>query len=255
MPSFELAETQLQSSSATQPSRLLQATKCVPTATIVGTVGTPSTSAGNASTRIKIANQSEMRHKCRPLSPRLQWIGAVLNPFDRATRDALNQVNHGGGMDMRLISPDCDVIFATNLATQFVIALTSRLQLRQHFVTLRRSRDYSTVEDYLTEYIQAGTVFGTLASDICLDTGCSQTLVHSSLVPPDHLIDETIDIRCAHGDIVSSPGAIVSICIDAEQYSVRVGVSDTLRIQSCLAQSFQVSFATCRMTTLLTPLQ
>ena len=105
MPSFELAQTQLQPSSATQVSRLLQATKCVPTATIVDT---PSTSAGNASARIKIANQSEMRYKC-PLSPRIQWIDAVLNPFDRATRDALNQVNHGGGVDMRLISPDCDV--------------------------------------------------------------------------------------------------------------------------------------------------
>ena len=75
---------------------------------------------------------------------------------------------------------------------------------------------------------RTGTVFGKLASDICLDTGCSQTLVHSSLVPPDHLLDETVDIRCAHGDIVSYPVAVAPICIDSEQYTVRVGVSCSL---------------------------
>ena len=75
---------------------------------------------------------------------------------------------------------------------------------------------------------RTGTVFGTLSSDICLDTGCSQTLVHSSLVPREKLLDETIDIRCAHGDIVSYPMAVAPICIDSEQYTVHVGVSCSL---------------------------
>ena len=75
---------------------------------------------------------------------------------------------------------------------------------------------------------RTGTVFGTLTSDICLDTGCSQTLVHSSLVPREKLLDETVDIRCAHGDIVSYPMAVAPICIDSEQYTVRVGVSCSL---------------------------
>ena len=75
---------------------------------------------------------------------------------------------------------------------------------------------------------RTGTVFGTLTSDICLYTGCSQTLVHSSMVPREKLLDETVDIRCAHGDIVSYPMAVASICIDSEQYTVRVGVSCSL---------------------------
>ena len=75
---------------------------------------------------------------------------------------------------------------------------------------------------------RTGTVFGTPTSDICLDTGCSQTLVHSSLVPREKLLDETVDIRCAHGDIVSYPMAVAPICIDSEQYTVRVGVSCSL---------------------------
>ena len=150
MPSFELAETQLQPSSATQVSRLLQATKCVPTATIAGT---PSTSAGNASARIKIANQSEMRHKC-PLSPRLPWVDAVLNPFDRATRDALNRVAHGARMEMRPIFQGCDVTTVTNLDTQFVIAPMPPHRHWQRFVTLNW---FSTVvEDYRPEYSGLG---------------------------------------------------------------------------------------------------
>ena len=48
------------------------------------------------------------------------------------------------------------------------------------------------------------------------------------MVPQEKLLDETVDIHCAHGDIVSYPMAVAPICIDSEQYTVRVGVSCSL---------------------------
>ena len=42
---------------------------------------------------------------------------------------------------------------------------------------------------------------GKPVDNILLDTGCSRTLVHQSLVPKEKLLEgEAVAIRCAHGD-------------------------------------------------------
>ena len=56
-----------------------------------------------------------------------------------------------------------------------------------------------------------GTVNGQEVRDIVLDTGCSQTMVHSGLVPPEKLLDEeSVVVRCVHGDSVLYPLASAS---------------------------------------------
>ena len=47
-----------------------------------------------------------------------------------------------------------------------------------------------------------GSVEGKQVEDILLDTGCSRTLVKSSLVPKEKLLNEWVEITCAHGKSV-----------------------------------------------------
>ena len=46
---------------------------------------------------------------------------------------------------------------------------------------------------------------------IVLDTGAAKTMIHRDLVPVETVSSETVDIQCAHGDIVSYPMAEVSM--------------------------------------------
>ena len=49
---------------------------------------------------------------------------------------------------------------------------------------------------------QRGTVNGQEVGNIVLDTGCSQTMVHSRLIPPDKLLEEEgVVVRCVHSVI------------------------------------------------------
>ena len=80
-----------------------------------------------------------------------------------------------------------------------------------------------------SRFYRSGLVDGQSVDDICLDTGCSQTLVHSSLVQPaDFLPDAKIDISCAHGDVTSYPLADIEIILDGQPLEVRAAVSSTL---------------------------
>ena len=58
-----------------------------------------------------------------------------------------------------------------------------------------------------------GTVNGIYCSDILVDTGATQTLVHKELVTDDDILDGEVTIRCAHGDTASYPLAVVKISI------------------------------------------
>ena len=75
-----------------------------------------------------------------------------------------------------------------------------------------------------------GSVNGIAVQDIVMDTGCSQTLVHESLVDTHTLnLDDVIAVRCAHGDVVDYPTAPVCISVvPGETIKVRAGVSCTL---------------------------
>ena len=46
-----------------------------------------------------------------------------------------------------------------------------------------------------------GRVGDRAVEGIPLDTGAATTMVHSDLVPKERLTQETVDIRCAHGDV------------------------------------------------------
>ena len=55
---------------------------------------------------------------------------------------------------------------------------------------------------------KSGLVEGKPVDNVLLDTGCSRTLVHQSLVPKEKLLEgEAVAIRCAHGDTVLIPAS------------------------------------------------
>ena len=65
--------------------------------------------------------------------------------------------------------------------------------------------------------------------EMVVDTGCSYTLVHSSLVPDGKFTqDQWVGVQCAHGDITEYPVAKVDIEIDGVSKGVEVGVSPRL---------------------------
>ena len=46
---------------------------------------------------------------------------------------------------------------------------------------------------------------------IVLDTGAAKTMIQRDLVPLEKVSKETVNIQCAHGDVVSYPVAEVNI--------------------------------------------
>jgi len=76
---------------------------------------------------------------------------------------------------------------------------------------------------------KAGKVEGKAVNNILLDTGCSRTLVHQSLVPREKLLEgEAVAIRCAHGDTVLYPLAQVEMEIDGQSFEIQAAVADRL---------------------------
>ena len=76
---------------------------------------------------------------------------------------------------------------------------------------------------------KAGLVEGKAVDDILLDTGCSRTLVHRSLVPKEKLLEgEAVAIRCAHGDTVLYPLAQVEVEIEGQSFEIQAAVADRL---------------------------
>ena len=73
-----------------------------------------------------------------------------------------------------------------------------------------------------------GTVNGVYCSDILVDTGATQTLVHKELVADDDILDGEVTVRCAHGDTVSYPLAVVKVNIGGKDIITTAAVSNTL---------------------------
>ena len=61
-----------------------------------------------------------------------------------------------------------------------------------------------------------------------MDTGATQTLVRKGLVADDDIVDGEVTIRCAHGDTVSYPLAVVKINIGGKDIITTAAVSSTL---------------------------
>ena len=77
---------------------------------------------------------------------------------------------------------------------------------------------------------RAGAVEETPVEGIVLDTGAAKTMIHRDLVPVERVSRETVDIQCAHGDIVSYPMAEVSMRVGDHPFTVQAAVSDRLPV-------------------------
>ena len=76
---------------------------------------------------------------------------------------------------------------------------------------------------------RSGVVNGQRVEDIVLDTGCSQTMVHSRLIPSDQLLEgDGVVVRCVHGDSALYPLCNVRIELEGRYIQVVAAVSDTL---------------------------
>ena len=76
---------------------------------------------------------------------------------------------------------------------------------------------------------------GQAVTDVLLDTGCSQTLVKSELVPTTKQVEgDVVTIHCAHGDTVLYPLANVELVVDGIPLQVEAAVSDTLPVSVLL---------------------
>ena len=53
----------------------------------------------------------------------------------------------------------------------------------------------------------SGAVEETPVKGILLDTGAVNMMIHRDLVSVEKITQETMDIQCAHGDVVSYPVA------------------------------------------------
>ena len=83
--------------------------------------------------------------------------------------------------------------------------------------------------------MRTGVIEGKPVSNILLDTGCSQTLVHRDLVPPEKLLEgRAITICCAHGDTAIYPLAKVGLEIEGKHIEVEAGVADRLPMGALL---------------------
>ena len=83
---------------------------------------------------------------------------------------------------------------------------------------------------------RAGAVEETPVEGILLDTGAANTMIHRDLVPVEKISQEMVDIRCAHGDVVSYPLAEVSMRVGDYTFSVQAAVSDRLPVPVLLGR-------------------
>ena len=82
-----------------------------------------------------------------------------------------------------------------------------------------------------------GLVEGRMVNQILLDTGCSRTMVRRQLVPHTKMLEgKMVSIKCAHGDTVLYPLAVVDMEVEGIPVHVHVGaaVVDTLPVEVLL---------------------
>lgn len=85
------------------------------------------------------------------------------------------------------------------------------------------------------ELKRSGAVEGTTVDNILLDSGCSRTLVSQELVPRSKMLEgEAVAIRCAHGDTVLYPLALVQMVVDGRNMEVKAAMSENLPMEILL---------------------
>ena len=85
-----------------------------------------------------------------------------------------------------------------------------------------------------------GMVAGKKVNDVVLDTGCSQSMVRRDLVPEGtQLLGEAVTVRCAHGDLVLYPLALVKMELDGVALEVKAAVSENLPVSVLVGTDVQ----------------
>ena len=73
--------------------------------------------------------------------------------------------------------------------------------------------------------------------DILLDTGCTQTMVHADLVPPEKFLEgSAVTVLCSHGDTVLYPLAKIAMQVDGLEIEVDAAVSERLPVAVLLGK-------------------
>ena len=75
-----------------------------------------------------------------------------------------------------------------------------------------------------------GKVADVAVKQVFLDTGCGQTLVRKDLVPKGGITEETVELKCVHGDTRKYPVALIELEVSGRKLKVRAGVSDHLPV-------------------------
>ena len=76
-----------------------------------------------------------------------------------------------------------------------------------------------------------GLVEGRAVNQILLDTVCSRTMVRRQLVPHTKILEgKMVSIKCAHGDTVLYPLAVVDMEVEGIPVHVEAAVVDTLPV-------------------------
>ena len=78
------------------------------------------------------------------------------------------------------------------------------------------------------EFVVSGSVNGIPVDANVIDTACTRTMVHRSLISEECLTGDHITIRCAHGDEMVYPLACITLAVGTLSYFLTVVVSDTL---------------------------
>ena len=88
---------------------------------------------------------------------------------------------------------------------------------------------------------QTGTIEGQAVTDVCLDTGCTRTMVREDLVPAEKLLEgDSIAICCAHGDTVVYPLARIQVEVNGTTHEVEAAVSRTLPLSMLMGTDVPV---------------
>ena len=101
-----------------------------------------------------------------------------------------------------------------------------------------REEHKSSAAPGLTKGVRrSGLVEGQEVQDIPLDTGCTQTMMHSDLVLPEKFLEgDTVVIKCAHGDVVLYPLANVEMEVDGLKVEEEAAASGKLPVAVLLGK-------------------
>ena len=104
--------------------------------------------------------------------------------------------------------------------------ISTRCPARPNLYCMSKSRAQGLVRD--------GNVEGVEVNCICIDRGCSQSLVQRNLVPRVNILSERTETRCVYVDVVPYPLAIVKVVVDGRDIVIKAGLVEKLPIDVLL---------------------